>query len=78
MKMQYRQLPKKQYGKEFFVLILSSSGGAEHNIANLSYKLQQIIEFPLMLAHARAATHGVSKPNAAASILTNIYTHIQQ
>jgi hypothetical protein len=55
MKRQYRQLPQKQSNRELFFLILSCFGDAGHNIANLSYKLRQIIEFPSMLAHSRAS-----------------------
>jgi len=77
MKMQYRQLPQKQNSRELFVLILFCSGGAGHNIANLSFKLRQIIEFPSMLAHARASAQCLYKFNAATSILKNIYTLLQ-
>jgi processive 1,2-diacylglycerol beta-glucosyltransferase len=60
------------------MIIEHRAGWKAINIANLSYKFQQIIKFPSMLANARASTHFLSKPNAAATILTNIYTQLQQ
>ena len=47
------------------------------NISNLSYKLRRILELPSMLANARVSAHHLAKPNAATTILTDIYNHLQ-
>jgi processive 1,2-diacylglycerol beta-glucosyltransferase len=59
------------------MIIEHGAGWKAINISNLSYKLRRILELPSMLAHARASTHSLAKPNAAATILTDIYNRIQ-
>jgi processive 1,2-diacylglycerol beta-glucosyltransferase len=58
------------------MIIEHGAGWKAINLANLSYKLRRILEIPSLLAHARASTHLLAKPDAAATILTNIYTHL--
>jgi processive 1,2-diacylglycerol beta-glucosyltransferase len=60
------------------MIIEYGAGWKSINIVNLSYKLRRILELPSMLARARASTHHLAKPNAARTILTDIYRHLQQ
>lgn len=59
------------------IIIEHGAGWKAINIANLSYKLQRILELPSILTNARASTHHLAKPKAATTILTDIYTHLQ-
>ena len=59
------------------IIIEHGAGWKAINIANLSYKLQRILELPSILTNARASTHNIAKPKAASTILTDIYTHIK-
>ena len=59
------------------MIIEHGAGWKAINIANLSYKLRRILETPSILTNARASTHNLAKPNAAATILTDIYSHLQ-
>ena len=59
------------------IIIEHGAGWKAINIANLSYKLQRILEIPSMLANARASTRQLAKPNAATTILTDIFSHVQ-
>jgi processive 1,2-diacylglycerol beta-glucosyltransferase len=56
------------------MIIEHGAGWKAINIANLSYKLRQILKLPSMLVNARASTHYLAKPNATTTILTDIYT----
>ena len=60
------------------MIIEHGAGWKAINIANLSYKLQRILKFPSMLADARASTYHLAKPDAATTILTEIYTQLHQ
>jgi processive 1,2-diacylglycerol beta-glucosyltransferase len=60
------------------MIIEHGAGWKAINIANLSYKLRQIIESPSLLAHARISTLSLAKPDAARTILSHIYAHLQQ
>jgi processive 1,2-diacylglycerol beta-glucosyltransferase len=59
------------------MIIEHGAGWKAINIANLSYKLRQILELPSMLKNARVSTQYIAKPNAATTVLTDIYTHLQ-
>jgi processive 1,2-diacylglycerol beta-glucosyltransferase len=47
------------------------------NLANLGYKLHRILDNPSLLSQARKATQQLAKPQAAATILNEVYHQIQ-
>jgi len=59
------------------IIIEHGAGWKVINLANLSYKLQRILEQPSLLANARESTQHLAKPNAASTILTDIFTKFQ-
>jgi processive 1,2-diacylglycerol beta-glucosyltransferase len=59
------------------MIIEHGAGWKAINIANLSYKLRRILEFPSMLVHARTSTGQLAQPRAATTILTEIYNYLQ-
>jgi processive 1,2-diacylglycerol beta-glucosyltransferase len=59
------------------MILEHGAGWKAINIANLSYKLRRILEIPSILNNARASTYHLAKPNAATTILTNIYTQLK-
>ena len=58
------------------LIVEHGAGWKAMNLANLSYKLQNIFESPSLLAKARAATGRIAKPDAAAKILEDVYSFI--
>jgi processive 1,2-diacylglycerol beta-glucosyltransferase len=58
------------------MIIEHGAGWKAINIFNLSYKLQRILENRSMLAKARETTHMLAKPDAAATILADIYMNL--
>ena len=56
------------------MIIEYGAGWKAMNIFNLSYKLHRILEKRTMLAKARESTRILAKPDAAATILADIYT----
>jgi processive 1,2-diacylglycerol beta-glucosyltransferase len=59
------------------MIIEHGAGWKAINLANLSYKLHRILELPSMLAKARESAYTLAKPNAATTILTDIYSYLQ-
>jgi processive 1,2-diacylglycerol beta-glucosyltransferase len=59
------------------LIVEHGAGWKAINLANLSYKLRRIIETPTMLKKARMIAHHLAKPNAASTILANVYRHLQ-
>ncbi len=59
------------------VIVEHGAGWRAVNLANLSYKLGQVIEHPSLLAHARKAATLLAKPRAAQDILEDVYETIQ-
>ena len=55
------------------VIVEHGAGWKAINLANLSYKLQNILETPSLLTKAQTATRHLAKPNAATTILTDVY-----
>ncbi len=55
------------------VIVEHGAGWKAMNLANLSYKLQNILETPSLLAKAQTAARHLAKPNAAIKILTDVY-----
>lgn len=59
------------------LIVEYGAGWKAINLFNLSYKLRRILETPSMLQNARLATRHLAKPNAATTILTNVYEFLQ-
>jgi processive 1,2-diacylglycerol beta-glucosyltransferase len=55
------------------LIIEHGAGWKAMNLANLSYKLQNILETPSLLIKAQAAIRRLAKPNAATTILSDVY-----
>jgi processive 1,2-diacylglycerol beta-glucosyltransferase len=55
------------------LIVEHGAGWKAMNLANLSYKLQNVLESPSLLIKAHAATRHLAKPNAATTILTDVY-----
>jgi len=55
------------------LIVEHGAGWKAMNLANLSYKLQNIFESPSLLSKARTATGCIAKPDAAANILEDVY-----
>jgi processive 1,2-diacylglycerol beta-glucosyltransferase len=55
------------------LIVEHGAGWKAMNLANLSYKLQNILETPSLLTKAQTATRHLAKPNAATTILTDVY-----
>jgi processive 1,2-diacylglycerol beta-glucosyltransferase len=58
------------------LIIEHGAGWKAMNLANLSYKLQNILETPSLLIKAQAATRHLAKPNAATTILSDVYNFL--
>jgi processive 1,2-diacylglycerol beta-glucosyltransferase len=55
------------------LIVEHGAGWKAINLANLSYKIQNILESPSLLIKAQTATRHLAKPNAATTILTDVY-----
>jgi processive 1,2-diacylglycerol beta-glucosyltransferase len=55
------------------LIIEHGAGWKAINLSNLAYKLRNILEMPKLLTQARTAAQLLSKPNAATTILTDVY-----
>jgi processive 1,2-diacylglycerol beta-glucosyltransferase len=55
------------------LIVEHGAGWKAINLANLSYKLRNILETPALLTKAQTATRHLAKPNAATTILTDVY-----
>jgi processive 1,2-diacylglycerol beta-glucosyltransferase len=55
------------------LIVENGAGWKAMNLANLSYKLRNILESPSLLIKAQAAARRLAKPDAAAKILTDVY-----
>lgn len=55
------------------IIVEHGAGWKAINLPNLSYKLRRILETPSMLKHARTATRQLAKPDAAITILHEIF-----
>jgi processive 1,2-diacylglycerol beta-glucosyltransferase len=58
------------------LIVEQGAGWKAINLANLSYKLLNLLETPSMVTKARAAAYQLAKPDAAMTILTEIYKSI--
>jgi processive 1,2-diacylglycerol beta-glucosyltransferase len=59
------------------LIVEHGAGWKAINLANLSYKLRQILEMPSLLKNAQKAAHSLSMPNAASTILNQVYQDIR-
>lgn len=59
------------------IIVEHSAGWKAINLPNLSYKLRRILESPLLLKQAQKATQQLAKPNAAKTILENVYEYLR-
>jgi processive 1,2-diacylglycerol beta-glucosyltransferase len=59
------------------IIVEHGAGWKAINLANLSYKLQRIIETPSILIRAKKATGILAKPKAAQTIIQNVYDYIR-
>jgi processive 1,2-diacylglycerol beta-glucosyltransferase len=55
------------------LIVEHHAGWKAINLANLSYKLQKVLTVPALLKQARTATRQLAKPNAASTILKDVY-----
>jgi processive 1,2-diacylglycerol beta-glucosyltransferase len=55
------------------IMIEHGVGWKAMNLANLSYKLRNILEIPSLLIKAQSSTSCLAKPNAASTILNDVY-----
>jgi processive 1,2-diacylglycerol beta-glucosyltransferase len=55
------------------LIVEHGAGWKAMNLANLSYKLQNILKTPTLLTKAQTATLQLAKPEAATIILTDVY-----
>ena len=58
------------------LIVEHGAGWKSINPANLSYKLQHILETPSLLTKGQTATHHLAKPNTATTILTDVYNFL--
>jgi processive 1,2-diacylglycerol beta-glucosyltransferase len=58
------------------IIVEHHAGWKAINLANLSYKLQNILTTPALLTQARTATHRLAKSNAASTILADVYNFL--
>lgn len=59
------------------IIVEHGAGWKAINLPNLSYKLRKILNTPTILNQARKATQRLAKPDAAMSILNDVYKHIR-
>ncbi len=59
------------------LIIEHGAGWKAVNMANLSYKLSNIVRSPSLLSQAREATRRIARPAAAREILSDIYRHLR-
>jgi processive 1,2-diacylglycerol beta-glucosyltransferase len=57
------------------IIVEHGAGWKAINLPNLSYKLRRILETPVILSRARKATQHLAKPDAAMTILNDVYKH---
>ena len=58
------------------LIVEHGAGWKAMNLANLSYKLQNIFESPSLLVKAQNATRYLAKPKAAAKIIEDVYNFL--
>ncbi|MDP2209330.1 MAG: glycosyltransferase [Bacteroidota bacterium] len=59
------------------IIVEHGAGWKAINLPNLSYKLRRILETPVILNRARRATQQLAKPNAATTILKDVYDYLR-
>ncbi|MDI6802809.1 MAG: glycosyltransferase [Bacteroidota bacterium] len=59
------------------IIVEYGAGWKAINLHNLSYKLRRILKTPVILSRARKATQRLGKPNAASTILKNVYEYLR-
>jgi processive 1,2-diacylglycerol beta-glucosyltransferase len=60
------------------IMVEHGAGWKAMNLANLSYKLRNILETPSLLIKAQSSTSCLAKPNAASTILNDVYDFLCQ
>jgi processive 1,2-diacylglycerol beta-glucosyltransferase len=60
------------------IIVEHGAGWKAINLPNLAYKLNRIIEHPKLLSRAHAATATLAKPNAAFTILKQVFEFVKQ
>jgi processive 1,2-diacylglycerol beta-glucosyltransferase len=59
------------------LIVEHGAGWKAINLANLSYKLRRILEAPSLLSQARFGTKQLARPEAAHTILTDVYGFVR-
>jgi processive 1,2-diacylglycerol beta-glucosyltransferase len=59
------------------LIIEHGAGWKAVNMANLAYKLTNVLKSPTLLARAREAARQIARPAAARDILTDVYRHLR-
>jgi processive 1,2-diacylglycerol beta-glucosyltransferase len=59
------------------LIIEHGAGWKAVNMANLAFKLTNVLKSPSLLAQAREAAKQIARPMAARDILTNVYKHLR-
>jgi len=67
-----------QRGRNTDLIVEYGAGWKAINLANLSYKLRRILETPSLLSQARLKTQQLARPEAARTILLDVYKFLQQ